>query len=196
MTNPDRDPEPSSAAEPGSSGAEPAPGGYETPAYGESSTYPPPPGFDQPGHQQPGYQQPGYQPDYQQSGYQQSGYQQPGYQQPAYPPPPPGYQPYGSFGSPYDTSGGYPPPAGYPPFGGAYGAAPKTNSLAIWSLVASLVGFVCCVGSVAGIALGLIALNQIKQNREEGQGLAVAGIAVGAVSLLAGLVMAVVVMNS
>lgn len=184
MTNPERDPEPSSAAEPGASGSEPPAGGYETPAYGEQPSYPPPP---------PGFEQPGYQPPQ----YQQPDYQQPQYQQPQYPPPPPGYQPYGSYGSPYDAPAGYPPPPpGYPPYAGGYGAGPKTNALAIWSLVASLIGFVCCLGSVAGIALGLVSLNQIKQNQEEGQGLAIAGIAVGAVSLLAGLVMAVVLMGA
>ncbi|MGE2717494.1 DUF4190 domain-containing protein [Mycolicibacterium litorale] len=179
MTNPDRDPEQSSPAESGSGGTEPPAGGYEAPAYGQPPDYPPPPA---PGFEQPGYQQPDY--------------QAPGYQQPGYPPPPPGYQPYGSYGTPYDAPGGYPPPPpGYPPYGGAYGAAPKTNALAIWSLVASLVGFICCIGSVVGIALGLVSLNQIKQNQEEGQGLAIAGIAVGAVSLLAGLVMTIVFMN-
>ncbi|BBY14709.1 DUF4190 domain-containing protein [Mycolicibacterium litorale] len=178
MTNPDRDPEHSSPAESGSGGTEPPAGGYEVPAYGQPSDYPPPPpGFDQPGYQQPGYPQPGY-------------------QQPGYPPPPPGYPPYGSFGTPYEAPGGYPPPPpGYPPYGGGYSAAPKTNALAIWSLVASLVGFICCIGSVVGIALGLVSLNQIKQSQEEGQGLAIAGIAVGAVSLLASLVMTVVFMN-
>jgi hypothetical protein len=189
MSNPDRDPEQSSAAESGSGGSEPPAGGYDTPAYGSPQAYPPPPpAYPQPGYQDPGFGQPGY---------QQPGYQDPGYQQPAYPPPPPGYQPYGSFGAPYDTSGGYPPPPpGYPPFGGGYGAGTKTNALAIWSLVASLIGFICCLGSVVGIALGLVSLNQIKQRQEEGQGLAIAGIAVGAVSLLAGLVMTVVLMNS
>ncbi|WP_193048219.1 DUF4190 domain-containing protein [Mycolicibacterium baixiangningiae] len=199
MTNPDRDPEQSSAAESGSGASEPPVDGYDTPAYGQPPAYPPPP----PGYEQPGYQDPGY--------------PQPGYQQPGYPPPP-GYQPYGSFGAPYDTSGGYPPPPpGYPPYGAApygaapygaapygaapygaapYGAAPRTNPLAIWSLVASLIGFVCCLGSVAGIVLGVMSLNQIKQKQEEGQGLAIAGIAVGAVSLIAGLAMAVLVANS
>ncbi|WP_197376557.1 DUF4190 domain-containing protein [Mycolicibacterium baixiangningiae] len=194
MTNPDRDPEQSSAAESGSGASEPPVDGYDTPAYGQPPAYPPPP----PGYEQPGYQDPGY---------PQPGYPQPGYQQPGYPPPP-GYPPYGSFGAPYDTSGGYPPPPpGYPPYGAApygaapygaapYGAAPRTNPLAIWSLVASLIGFVCCLGSVAGIVLGVMSLNQIKQKQEEGQGLAIAGIAVGAVSLIAGLAMAALVANS
>ena len=60
--------------------------------------------------------------------------------------------------------------------------------MAIASLVASLIGFVCCLGSIIGIVLGVVALNQIKQTREEGHGLAIAGIAIGAVSLLVSLV--------
>lgn len=138
---------------------------------------PPPPG----GYAAPAYGQPSYPPP-------------PG---PDYPPPPPGYPPYGSFGAPYETPAAYPPPPpGYPPYGGAYPTGQKTNTLAIWSLVASLIGFICCIGSVVGIALGLVSLNQLKQTQEDGQGLAIAGIAIGAVSLLAGLLMTVVLMNS
>ncbi|BBZ08635.1 hypothetical protein MDOR_28040 [Mycolicibacterium doricum] len=182
MTNPDRDPEPSSGADPGASGSEPHAGGYETPAYGE-----------------------------------QPGYQQPGYQQPGYPPPPPGYQSYGSYGTPYDTPAGYPPPppgyapyatsAGYPqppPNYVAFGPPGQgTNGLAVGSLVASIMSvpfflfcFIGIIPALVGIALGIIALSQTKNSNEQGKGLAVAGIAVGAVTLLAGLVMAVVVMNS
>jgi hypothetical protein len=40
------------------------------------------------------------------------------------------------------------------------------------------------VGSIAGIVLGVVALNQIKVSGESGRGLAIAGIAVGAVTLL------------
>ena len=57
------------------------------------------------------------------------------------------------------------PAAGYPGgYGGGYGQPqPETNQLAIWSLVASLIGFLCTIGSLVGIALGVIALNQIKE---------------------------------
>ena len=91
-----------------------------------------------------------------------------------------------------------PPPAGYPaPDYSIYGPpAQKTNSMAIASLVASLVGFVCWLGSIAGIVLGIVAMNQIKQNRDEGHGLAVAGIAIGAVSLIVGFIFMVVAFSS
>ena len=109
-----------------------------------------------------------------------------------YPPdaglPPPVYPP------PYPGPAGYP---GYPGAPGYYAGAydpyrpskpPGTNGMAIASLVASLVGFVpfCFfgIGSIIGIVLGIVALNQIKQTREGGHGLAIAGIVVGGVSLL------------
>jgi hypothetical protein len=44
--------------------------------------------------------------------------------------------------------------------------------------------------------LGIVAINQIKQSREEGQGLAIAGIAIGAVSLIVGLIFFVVALSS
>ena len=60
--------------------------------------------------------------------------------------------------------------------------------MAIASLVASLIGFIpfCFfgIGSIIGIVLGVVALNQIKSTHEGGRGLAIAGIVVGAVSLL------------
>ncbi|PEG39592.1 hypothetical protein CRI77_15430 [Mycolicibacterium duvalii] len=70
-----------------------------------------------------------------------------------------------------DWSYGPPPPEG-------------TNPLAIGSLVASIVGVCCGIGSIIGIVLGIVALNQIKQTRQAGHGIAVAGIAVGAVTLV------------
>ena len=110
-----------------------------------------------------------------------------GYGAPSYPPP---------YGTPQAGYG--PPPSGYPaPDYSAYGRpAQKTNSMAIASLVASLVGFLCWLGSIAGIVLGIVAINQIKQTREGGHGLAVAGIAIGAVSLIVGLVWFVVALTS
>ena len=73
--------------------------------------------------------------------------------------------------------------AGISPSGGIRRARPATNALAIASLVASVI---CCAVSarIAGIVLGVIALNQIKHTGEHGRGLAIAGIAVGAVTLV------------
>lgn len=93
----------------------------------------------------------------------------------AYPPPPP--YPGGPFG--------YGGPPGYP-----YGPA-GTNGLAIASLTTSIAGiflgipltFFCYLGlliPLVGVVLGVVALNQIKHTHQQGRGLAIAGIAVGA----------------
>ena len=132
------------------------------------------PGFPSAGAGQPGYPPP--YPDPSAFG------GQPGYGAQSYPPPPP----YGGAAT------GYPPPPssyqgqGYPGgYGGGYGQPqPETNQLAIWSLVASLIGILCTIGSLVGIGLGVVALNQIKQNRQGGHGLAIAGIAVGVATLI------------
>jgi hypothetical protein len=57
--------------------------------------------------------------------------------------------------------------------------------LAIASLVASVI-WLCGIGSIAGIVMGVVALTQVKRTGEQGQGLAIAGIAVGAVTLILG----------
>ncbi|OBH79937.1 hypothetical protein A5683_15240 [Mycobacterium mantenii] len=62
-------------------------------------------------------------------------------------------------------------PAGQPPAG--------TNPLAVASLIASFTGLLCFVGSIAAMVLGAIALDQIKRTRQDGFGLAVAGIVIG-----------------
>ncbi len=78
-----------------------------------------------------------------------------------------------------------------------YGAPQQsTNNLAIWSLVASVIGVVCGIGSIVGIVLGIIALNQIKQTPQAGRGLAIAGIAVGAASLVISLIWTLSVLSS
>jgi len=116
----------------------------------------------------------------------------PAYGPPAYPPEQPGFPPTGGYGPP---PGSYlpPPPPGYPPMPGYanydYRAGhprdlPVTNTLAILSLIASVVSLFCVVGSAVGIVLGLVAINQIKRTHQEGRGLAVAGIALGIASLL------------
>jgi Domain of unknown function (DUF4190) len=104
---------------------------------------------------QQGYQQPGYPPSsYPQSGYQQSGYQQPGYPQPS----------AGAYGGYYGYQPQYPPP----PVRG-------TNAMAIIALVLAF------VFPPLGIVFGIIARKQIARTGEEGDGLALAGLIVGAV---------------
>ncbi|UZF57633.1 DUF4190 domain-containing protein [Gordonia polyisoprenivorans] len=112
----------------------------------------------------PGYGQPAYgQPSYGQPGFGQPGYgQQPGFGQPGY-------------GQPY---------VGVP--------AKRTNPMAIAALVVSLVGCGCL--SWLGIVFGVIARNQIRdsQGTEEGEGLALAGIIIGAAALVIFLVYIVI----
>lgn len=61
--------------------------------------------------------------------------------------------------------------------------ARRTNRTAIASLVSSVVTLFG-IGSIIGIALGAYALNQIAVNGAGGRGLAIAGILVGALTLL------------
>jgi hypothetical protein len=151
-------------------------GGYPPPTYPAPPAYPTPPSYPPPSAQQsyPPYPDPSaFGPP-------------PGYGAPAYPPPPPQFG--GPPGYPPPPSA-YPPPSGYPGAYQGYGQPQsETNQLAIWSLVASLIGILCTIGSIAGIAMGVIALNQIKQSRQGGHGLAVAGIAVGIATLIVSII--------
>jgi hypothetical protein len=166
--------------EPSPSGFEPPPSGFEPPPTSSTSGYPP-----------PAYPPPGYPSAYPPpSGYPPPGYQEPsGYGGSSYPPGPPDY------GSPYPPSYGQPYPGGYPPpdYQGGYGQPRQsgTNMLAIASLISSFVGLLCGIGSIVGIVLGAVALNQIKQTRQEGYGLAVAGIVVGVATLLVSLIVTI-----
>ncbi|MGU3356263.1 DUF4190 domain-containing protein [Microbacterium sp. M4A5_1d] len=84
-------------------------------------------------------------------------------------------------------------PAGYPPPAYGHGGyqPQKTNTLAIVSMIASIVGFIWLlpvIGSVAGVIMGHISLSQIKRTNENGRGMALAGLIVG----YAGLALAIV----
>lgn len=63
-------------------------------------------------------------------------------------------------------------------------SSPGTNGLAIASLVLSLIGFFCGLGSIIGIVLGFIARGQIRKTGQGGAGLALAGIIIGFVSVI------------
>jgi hypothetical protein len=129
-------------------------GKHEPPPSGDPAPSYDPTAYGQQSPQQ-GYQQPGYP----QSAYQQPGYQQPGYQQPGYPQPP-----AGAYGAYYGYQPQYPPP----PVRG-------TNIMAIMAIVFAF------VFSPLGIVFGIIARKQIARTGEEGDGLALAGLIVGAV---------------
>ena len=62
-------------------------------------------------------------------------------------------------------------------------ATQRFSRKAIWSLVLSIL-WLGGLGSVAGIMLGVSARHQIAQTGERGNGVAVAGIAVGVITLL------------
>lgn len=113
---------------------------------------------------------------------------------PAYAPQPPAAQPYGQ-----NAPGAYPPPTGYPQqpqaapyaYAGAYpyAAQPKTNGLAITSLVSSIAAFVVLpfIASIVGVITGHIALKQLRTSGENGRGMALAGVIVGWVGVAGGL---------
>jgi hypothetical protein len=71
-----------------------------------------------------------------------------------------------------------PAPAAVPPASPyaqqPYATGPKTNTLAIVSLVLSIIGI-----SIAGVITGHIALKQIRERGEGGHGLALAGAIIG-----------------
>ncbi|WP_054816892.1 DUF4190 domain-containing protein [Nocardia arizonensis] len=151
-------------------------GGEGVKPESEPSGYPSAPQYPQqppPQYSQPQYPQPPSQPQYQQP--YQSSPQQPYPQQPNYGyPQPPGYQPYGQ-----PTSQG-------------------TNGMAIGALVASLIGLcTCSIGSIVGIILGVISLNQLKERPgQDGRGMALAGIWVGAGGIVAWIIYIAVIVAS
>ena len=59
----------------------------------------------------------------------------------------------------------------------------RTNRMAIWSLVLSILTL-GGLGSIAGIWLGALARRKVAETGERGRGLAIAGIVVGVITLL------------
>jgi hypothetical protein len=123
----------------------------------------------------------------------------PAYGGPSYPPPPQPPPQYGHSYPPPGYAGGYGGPPGYPgpydPYQPYRDRSHETNGLAVASLATSVAGgvlgiplsFVCYIGiliPIVGVALGIAALSQIKRTNQQGRGLAIAGIAVGATAAL------------
>ena len=118
-------------------------------------------------------------------GFQQAGYPPPGYPPPGYPPP---GMPPGSYPPPYQGSYGYP----YDPYGQS--PASGTNGKAIAALVTSLAGlFFCGVPSVVGLILGIIAMRETKRTGQDGHGMALAGVVIGALAVVGWLLYAIVI---
>lgn len=102
---------------------------------------------------------------------------------------PPGAEPQDGFGNnapqPYGQPYGppapyYPPVPYYPP---AYPPPQSTNGLAIASMVLGIL-WLYWIGSILAVILGFVARNQIKQRREAGDGMAIAGIVLGIVGVV------------
>lgn len=92
---------------------------------------------------------------------------------------------------PYDagpSSTAHPPGYTPPP------ATARTNAMAIVSMVSSILGltFVPFVGSIIGVVTGHIARRQIRESGEQGLGPANAGVAIGWVGIVLGVLLAVV----
>jgi hypothetical protein len=132
-----------------------------TAAYPSSGGTQPTPGYSQPDYSQPGYAQPGFA--------QPNPYAQPNlYGPPAYAAAADPYQPY---------------PGGYP--------AQRTNALAVASLACSLGGLLTCVSAPVGVVLGHLAKRQIRETGEQGDGLATAGLWVGYILTIGGVLLVV-----
>jgi hypothetical protein len=126
--------------------------------------------FDQPGYgqgPQPYGQTPQYGQHSQPYGQQPQPYgQQPYGQQPQ----PYGQPPYGQ--PPYDH-----PPYAPPPYGYGY-PPPRTNGMAIASMVLGIL-WIYWIGSILALVFGYVAKRQIRERGESGGGMATAGIVLG-----------------
>jgi hypothetical protein len=122
-------------------------------------------------------------------------------------PEPPGYGQAPGYGQPGDPGQGYPPGTpyggGYPPAGGGpgYPGPPPTNSKATAALITGITTLVlswCCGAGVLGavaIVLGVKARSEIRasQGTQSGDGLALAGIITGAVAILLGILVLILI---
>ncbi|MCP2327798.1 hypothetical protein HDA40_006305 [Hamadaea flava] len=134
------------------------------PPYGQP---PQPYGAPQP---QPQYEQPQYgQPQYGQPQYGQPQYGQPQYGQPQ---PQYGQPQYGAPGQQFPPPGSQWEPQTPPPSG--------TNGFAVASLIFGILG-----GILFAVIFGFVALSQIKKRNQKGRGMAIAGLVLSVVWLLA-----------
>lgn len=111
---------------------------------------------------------------------------------PPAPPVPPSYGQPPSSGGPYGAPQP-PPPYGAPqsappygqqpagPYGQAYGyaTAPPQNSMALVAMILAIVGIPSFITAPIGAILGHVAMKQIKESGESGEGMAKAGIIIG-----------------
>lgn len=135
---------------------------------------------------EPVYQpDPGWSQQYPQGRYP-LGHDPQGQYPPYYPPPPVAAQPYGSTVYPPGYGPSQPfapgPAAPYPPvYPSPWGGGVRiqgTNGMAIASMVLGIV-WLYWVGSILAVIFGFIARSQIRQNHQDGEGMAIAGLVLG-----------------
>ena len=100
------------------------------------------------------------------------------------PPPPPGGR-YGGPGQPYGQQ---------PGFGGQQ--PPQTSGMAIISLVTRILGLLCCgslLFSIAALVLGYLGKKEIDEGRKTGKGMAMAGLILGAIGVVLGIIWIILV---
>ena len=69
----------------------------------------------------------------------------------------------------------------------------KNNSLALAGFIVSLVSFLCCGGgSIIGLVLSIIGLNQINKTNEKGKGLAIAGIILSSIGFIIAIIVGII----
>jgi Domain of unknown function (DUF4190) len=127
---------------------------------------------------------------------------------PAQPPPGPGYgYPPLPPGAPIGYGGPPPYPAPYDPYQVYQASSYQTNGLAIASLITSIAGvvlgiplaFFCYLGlliPVVGAVLGAVALSQIRRTHQPGRGMAIAGIVIGCLTVVALLLLALFMLTA
>lgn len=115
---------------------------------------------------------------------------------PQYPPDarPPATPPYSYAAPPYWAPTSPPPYGPRPPYPGplpnywAYGPPSRpTNGLAIASMVVAIL-WIYWIGSILGVVFGHVALRQIRRSGEGGRGMAIAGLVIGYVGIVFGVV--------
>ncbi len=109
---------------------------------------------------------------------------------------PPPSQPAPGYGAPQAAPAyGQPAPAYGQPGLWPSRTGPKTNTLAIISLIASIAGIVILwgIGSIAGMICGHISISQIKKTGEQGRGMALAGLIIGYVGIALAIIGVIIV---
>ena len=96
--------------------------------------------------------------------------------------PPPVYPPPYTGAPGYPLAPGYYPGAGYDPYRPT--KPPGTNGKAIAALACSMAGMICCLPSIVGFILGVIAMRETKRTGQDGYPLALIA------TILGGLVVA------